>query len=190
MKKYLRCETDKPLCEFSRNRKAVDGLGRCCKDCDAARRGRTRQKPPRISLSDTQAAYLAGFIDGEGYLGLTKSVRRGGRYDGSPASHVQFRVGITSPVINQIRDECGFGRVIKSLARKPKHKDRLDWIVRASETRLVLPLLIPYLKIKKRQAELLVEYFALPRTRDDVYRTSLARIYCELSRLNRRGRHP
>lgn len=186
MKKCSRCKSEKNLEEFSRRTGSKDGRSHYCKDCDAARSGRVRKQLPPIEVADVQLAYLGGLLDGEGYIGLTRKTRKSGCYKGNHLVHARMVIGITAIEIESIQREYGLGKVYRSKARKAWHKDRLDWTFRASEMKQLLPKLLPYLKIKKRQAELLIEYFGLPRTKDDEYRKSVHRIHSQLKHFNHR----
>ena len=66
----------------------------------------------------------------------------------------------------------------------------------AADSRVVLPLIYPHLILKKRQAELVMEYLeiVIPRGRQQTYGESqdmfrFDQIWNELRNLNRRGKH-
>ena len=188
-KSCRRCRIEKHLHEFHRNKTCQDGFCASCKDCYAERRGKIRKNRVwNCQLTDNQLAYLAGLLDGEGYLGITRQTRQSGAYAGDLVLHARMVIGITCQHILIIRDEYGVGVIYKSKARKHNHKDRLDWTIRVHEIKGLLPRLVPYLKIKQLQAELLLKYFDLPRTRDEMYRSQATAIYEELRRLNYRGK--
>lgn len=192
MKKCVKCLQEKALTEFSRCKKSKDGVFSICKDCDVVRRRKYRRKlkPKDVHISDLQCAYLAGLLDGEGYIGMTRSRRKSGKYIGNYCYHARLVIGITAEQIFDIRDEYKIGRIYKSKARKKSHKDRLDWTITSHEIRGLLPKLLPFLKIKVKQAQLLLEYLQIAyneRSRDDIYRKKVAGIYVQLRMLNRRG---
>jgi intein/homing endonuclease len=96
--------------------------------------------------------WLAGFFDGEGYIGIAAQGKR----------HFQLTVEITQtnlPVIEEIQKQFGgyvYTKRIKTL------NTNTCWIVRfgAKEGLLLLEKLLPYLKIKKTQAEYVLSHKA------------------------------
>ena len=99
-------------------------------------------------LSATDAAWLAGFIDADGSIGL--GGRQGSRYWLRP----MVQVGQASKaVLEHIVDLVGEGSI-------GKNSKRTFYNLRYGPTvfRWLLPQLIPYLVVKRKQAELLLEY--------------------------------
>jgi hypothetical protein len=99
-------------------------------------------------------------------------------------------IGITTPVIRDVAADYGVGKVYLSRKRKKNHKDRLDWTLSSNEIRATLPAVLPYLRVKKQQAVLLLEYLRLAcseRDRTGVYFAKVTQIYKGLRLLNHRG---
>lgn len=101
---------------------------------------------------ETDIAYLAGILDGEGYIGISKhkkaSCKRGFTYQ------VRVQVGTKDSVITQ---EC-FN--ITQLGRCSKTKlGTYLWVTEAKTAYEVLKVVTPYLRLKKNQAELCLKYF-------------------------------
>jgi len=146
-------------------------------------------KPIPIDLSKEQTAYLAGLIDGEGYVGLAKSKRSQGRFKGNHYMFPRLVITLTNPVMHEIREEFGFGRVQFVKRRKENNKDRYDWHISSNQARMLLPLVLPFMRVKQKQAKLLLQYLDLATKKDrtQFYRDSVDLVYCELRRLNRRG---
>ena len=104
------------------------------------------------SLSEIDLAYLAGILDGEGFIGITKykksSCKRGFSYQ------IRVQVGTKDSVISK---ECynitGFGRYHKS------NCNTFYWITEANSAYAVLKLVIPYLRLKKKQAQLCIDLY-------------------------------
>jgi hypothetical protein len=137
-------------------------------------------------LTDADAAYLAGLIDGEGHVSVNK-------VQPSDQHIPNYRgvVGITntSPVlmekIKQLVPEC-FITFIKS--RGANWKDH--YVVNFSQTSLlwILPEVIPYLTIKKHRAELVLNLIRLKFSKGAASLEQQETIRQEVSRQNQRGK--
>jgi len=107
-------------------------------------------------LSKTDAAYLAGLFDGEGHLGISLKPGRARKKDGgSPitVALVFMVINTYQPVIDWCVNVLGTGRKITM----PKRGARTMPCYRYVLTELwalevILPKLLPHLKIKKAQA--------------------------------------
>jgi len=102
-------------------------------------------------LTEIQIGYIAGLIDGEGYIGLSKSPNKF-----SP----RLGIGMTDyDVLVWLKDLVG-----GNLSRKHRSfiTDAPCWqySMTASVLREVLPVIAPYLKVKQRQAYLMLTYFS------------------------------
>lgn len=142
------------------------------------------------------AEYLAGFIDGEGYIALGR-IRRAV----SPEYPVRVVAYNTNRlVLEEIGQDWG-GTLSWSASRKPHWKSQYALIWTNAAAAGLLARLAPCLRIKTRQANAVLGYYAhlrgCRRTRDSSGRlTSLSAqelefregIYCSLKSLNARGR--
>lgn len=102
-------------------------------------------EPVRPQLKQAQAAYLAGIIDGEGYIGLCKS---SGKSFG-------LRVVVTSgceEMVNWIKETTGFGKVSRYELGHRQRQNSYQWRVFGEEAALLLKSVAPHLIIKKAQA--------------------------------------
>lgn len=189
-KKCSSCKELKPISEYTRSCTSRDGFLGVCKDCDHKRRGgKTRLKVPSITLTTAQAAYLAGLIDGEGHITIIKSKRSGGQHKGNHYVWARMSIGITHPIITEIQADYAFGNICRIKTRNPKHKDLISWYISANEMRAVLPQLLPYLRVRKQQAELMLKYLALATRRDRTqqYRDDVDAVHEKIRDLNKRG---
>ena len=103
-------------------------------------------------LKETDLAYIAGLLDGEGYIGI---VGRGEKQKGYRAT---VTISSTNSEIILWLKSVLDGSVYQSTHRNKRWKDSWEWKL---STRNVIPLLtslIPYLKIKKTQASLVCEF--------------------------------
>lgn len=143
------------------------------------------------TLSVADAAYLAGLVDGEGTLSLWRCRRAGNR------SGFQYQITFTisqasHPFLEEIRQMVGNGRIGRSNPNKsaPQHKACFVLVFGNHPTRWVLPQLMPYLRRKRRQAEVVLKYFAtleVASRRNTAGHEERAALYAECHDLNRRG---
>jgi hypothetical protein len=115
-------------------------------------------------LQDTDWAYLAGFIDGEGCI----STHPG---NGSNPNHKRWRPIFSAQQADQvyllsIYEKFGIGHF---MLKKTKTSINGRWVVnKPLELQLMLTKAMPYLKLKKFQAELALEIIGGTSDRDKV----------------------
>lgn len=110
-------------------------------------------------LSETEKAYLAGLIDGEGCIYMSKSARSRGR--GKPSYALGFAMVMTSKdTIRYCHELTGVGTVCYFPRHKKneKHRDQWQWMVSKQDTLEMLQQIYPYLRLKQPQAKLAIEY--------------------------------
>jgi hypothetical protein len=111
-------------------------------------------------MSPTEAAYFAGFIDGEGSVGIYKAKRKEQRsgYRLQPALSV---ANTNVEALKTIQRMCGNGRLIQSTNHAhPNHKPGYILRFTANQMRHLLPQVKPYLLIKAQQAEYVLQFLA------------------------------
>jgi hypothetical protein len=126
--------------------------------------------------------YLAGIIDGEGSLIVSRSDRGSymNYYGRIHVKNTDYRL------IKWLLDKFG-GTVSNHEPSDPvKHKKAYSWYFSgdAHDKEVLLLSIMPYLIVKKEQAKILIEFFRMhdeknPAKREDLYQKSLA--------LNHRG---
>lgn len=151
-------------------------------------------KPNVVSnrvMSDVEAAYIAGLIDGEGTISLRARVHNRKR------SHCFFPIvcmsSTTECLIDAVLRMTGNGGVQK-VDGGGKVRTQYKWSLSPNQIRHVLPQIVPYLVEKRRRAILLIEYLELVEgtgggvrgTKDEDI-PKVAAIYAELATLNQRG---
>jgi len=147
------------------------------------------------NLTETQKAYIAGFIDGEGTISISKTgyVSTSGENNYTTL----LRVGNTNKeVLETIRNWTGLGYVkifsTKWSTERKNNKPLWKWQMAANQMRELLPVILPYLLIKKRVAKLALELLGdKPRVRgrhvSQELREKYRIIVKEAQELNQRG---
>ncbi len=122
----------------------------------------------RNKIDPLAKAYLAGFIDGEGYVGLVRV--------NDPRTTTKRYHTARLDVANtkrEVLDEFKnlYGGTVKEIIRKNKHhKTAYHWVLSNQKVFLLLEDVYPYLRLKKPQADVL---FMLKRSIIDNRRNSL-----------------
>lgn len=134
-------------------------------------------------------AYTAGIIDGEGSIKITKAYAYKGKY-----GNISLDVHNTNEWLTRWLQFQFGGRVYltKDSSRKPHAKDGFRWRVVSQQAKLVLQLTLPYLQIKRPQAELALS-FQKRRGLPSIKRAPEAKILDEadkilMSQYNHRGK--
>jgi hypothetical protein len=110
------------------------------------------------SLLDWQLGYLAAFIDGEGGIQITRSMRKGRRYRLSLHPVVYF-TNTNLQVIRTIRDWLGAGAIIVSRKKEVYYRDtHVLHITGIRNIMRLLKVVSPYLIVKKHRANLMLEF--------------------------------
>ena len=116
--------------------------------------------------------YLAGIVDGEGCVSVTYGTKSG---------HERIRLTVSNSdrhLIDWLTSRIG-GSVSKNKTKRNR-KPAYHWEIYANKAFIVLTLLLPYLKLKKRQAELCLQFHTDKSKR--------AWITKQIRRMNKRGK--
>lgn len=144
-------------------------------------------------LNCCERAYLGALIDGEGSIFITKSTRKKSSIGFSYVPVVNISNNNVE-ILRKVRKIVGAG--CSPCVEKPRFGNRKkSYYVRfsASAIRQLLPQILDWLVVKRRQADLLLEFLKLSKKRFGGYggsRPPTAReheVYKELKKLNRRG---
>lgn len=103
---------------------------------------------------DLLYAYVAGIIDGEGSINIYRVTT----LKDKPRFAMRIAVGITDPWLPQFLKIHFGGSVWLAKHNNPKHKDCWFWQISAKKAAPFLSHIIPYLCIKKPQAELALQW--------------------------------
>jgi hypothetical protein len=167
-----------------------------------SRNGAPILSPPRTlgswqKITRAERAYLAGFIDGEGTIGMKRERRRLAQGHYSYQAYVS--AGNTNPVVIEWLYTLFGGnlrkRTPKSILKKsPNAKpDFYEWRIGAKAAVAVCELLVPFLRMKREQARIVLADCGDTRKRGSgrypaEHWDKLERTYQQLKQLNRRGR--
>lgn len=113
-------------------------------------------------MTEVERAYTAGILDGEGWIGIVAEVLNG--KDGSRRSH-RFGVGVAvsmtdTGAIEYIQRVSGAG-CINAERRDGDHKDTNKWRCQRTKVKALLEEVLPYLRVKQRQASLVIRFLEL-----------------------------
>lgn len=143
-------------------------------------KGRYRKGKKAKELSATDAAYIAGFCDGEGCFMLF--MRR---------DTVVARITAANTnegIIKWLIDVTGTGNIVRKPSNNPKHKVSYHWLCNSESAETVLKQIRPYLRIKTRQADMILdvqEKLRDPAMKAD--RTWQLEVFEQMKAMNRRG---
>lgn len=112
-----------------------------------------------INLTPTELAYIAGLFDGEGTISLIGN--QGHRTKPAPNGYVSARVEISNTnrvLIDWLQVRLG-GQVHTTGKYSPTCKQGYKWRAAMTQPALdILEAVLPYLVIKRAQAEIVLEY--------------------------------
>ena len=113
---------------------------------------------------ETLIAYFAGAIDADGYFSIQKTQRTKGERHSHRPIYYEARVGFTGTLgdeVQQLLKETFGGGVYYHQPKNPRYKKWAAWQVTGKNAGAAAEVLIPHLRMKRRQAELIVEFVAV-----------------------------
>lgn len=117
------------------------------------------------TVTNEQAAYVAGAIDGEGHIGIRRTAPDAGLGRRSP--RYTFVIHITNTNrrwLEQLQQWFG-GRLVQTHEADERRRDCYDLRFTAGDAKALLIRVMPHLVMKQRQAGLVLQYFELAATR-------------------------
>ena len=130
-------------------------------------------------------SYAAGFFDGEGCVRLYYRTRRSGKYKDS--AWCQYSLKITNTNRSLLEDfQKEFGGTIRVTHQSDRHRTcyALE-ITNRDQVLGTLTRLLPFLRIKRQHAELMIQYLS---RRPNTKTTEAERLLCQqMAALNYRG---
>jgi len=109
-------------------------------------------------MERTDLAYMAGIVDGEGFIGIDSCCKRKNK----PSAY-QLRVGVVNTnreLLEWIKENFEGSVSSRGKPTSIKHKQSYQWRVEAKKAGKLLRLIRPYLIIKREQANIGLEFRA------------------------------
>ena len=114
------------------------------------------------SLSETDKAYLAGFIDGEGCISIQKIARQA--KGATPVYTLALVIAsCDKDVLMYWREKTGLGAISTRKAQRENCRDGHLWGIRSAQAVSLLKEVYPYLMLKKEQADIAFQFQATMR---------------------------
>lgn len=113
-------------------------------------------------MKETTKAYLAGLVDGEGCITICESARRD--HYGIKTSYPSFGprfciVNANKNLIESVLQDWALGSIKEVRYKNPRYKPTYVWETRRlREILKAIEYILPYLKLKRKQALLMIEY--------------------------------
>jgi hypothetical protein len=143
-----------------------------------------------MNCTEEQAAWLAGFLDGEGSISIDK---RAGADSARYAPRVKA-ANTRREVLEEIRELLGGGFVTKT-RRKPTdpRKDIFQFVAANRKGLDIIRRVRPYMRVKNAQADLFLRYYdvavlSVGKHRGSEIRRLQDTLYEEMKELNRKGK--
>lgn len=105
-------------------------------------------------VDKTVLAYLAGMIDGDGYITVTRSTRSGKIYFGP-----QVGIAGTRREPHDLASSIWGGKVSLYHPKNPFHRGQYQWSRQDDSAVPIIEAIYPYLLVKKEQASLALDLF-------------------------------
>lgn len=110
-----------------------------------------------ITLSDLERGYLAGMVDGEGTISITKAPSPSKTY--SYYAPILFITNTNPALMARLRGMIQVGRFHVQKREQPNHKPKLVYSIAAVKAvKMILEQIVGVLTIKRRNAELVLEF--------------------------------
>lgn len=119
-------------------------------------------------LSPEDAAYIAGLIDGEGTLSLTRRHKKDNR---------QFVISIANterPLLDYVIDTIGAGKITGKRATRDNHTPSFTYAIENRQALALLKQIAPYLRTyKSKRARLILDNYVRLTPRNGHYSNEL-----------------
>jgi hypothetical protein len=148
-------------------------------------------------LSELEKAWLAGVIDGEGSILVSRIAPRKGHYRRGFYYSAKLEIAnCNEAFLRKVADLIGKGSVCLIKEKRLLWRDRWQYTGSSIVLKGILPQVLPYLLVKRRVAEKMLEYLGFvdanpidgPMKIPTGFDRKRDRLYSEIKRLNERGR--
>jgi hypothetical protein len=144
-------------------------------------------------VNNVHPEYVAGFVDGEGYIGITR-IRRSDFTFGIEYRPV-FRISNTNlKILEMLKEQFGGSIQCYPMNHQKNAKDIYVWTLQHGAVFDFLEIIGPFLIVKRQQFELLNELRTISRRRTGWPRTTATlqhqreQFYYRIRELNRKGK--
>ena len=142
------------------------------------------------TVSELDFAYAAGLIDGEGHIAATshRTTSRGRSVStkGKPYFKFDSRISMSLTAkepLDWLLEKFGGTVYFKKMPEEKNWKDQWTWVALGNQSKArLLKGIIPFLKIKQKQAVLLLEYVQLKKFGTTKRRQEIIALCSELNR--------
>jgi hypothetical protein len=108
----------------------------------------------KLLIRQKDIIYLAGFFDGEGCISIVRDKTRLG--------NISYRLRISANQVDRqpidLLKECFGGLIQVTKKSNPKHRPIYSWQQHSQKALSTLVLMLPYLRVKKEQAEFAINW--------------------------------
>ena len=156
-----------------------------------------------LKVNEKEIVWLAGFIDGEGYIGIERQRKKETAKQAASLLYHPYLIIANSnyDVLEIIKGYAGYGYIYevkrkKSKSRHENEKPGFQYkLTKMNNLKILLKALRPYLRLKQRQCDLLLDFINLRQKAKRIYGpfrgatfyTIEEEIYQKLRTLNKRG---
>lgn len=116
-------------------------------------------------MKQTDLAYVAGLLDGEGYVGILK-VRKGNKKEWHYTREFMHVPCIKVVMTDKEPIEWLYKTIGGTFATRPRRDQRnisYEWMLRKKQTSTILKRLLPFLKVKRQSAEIIIRLCELSK---------------------------
>lgn len=145
-----------------------------------------KETQPIANLNDCEWAYLAGLIDGEGSIYIYKGTRKKRWINIDPMLNI---TNTNQEIMNWLSKKLPYGNIAYRNRKQENCKICYSFAKCGFGILPVLNGILPYLVIKKKQAELVKKFIEirLDQKWQEPYSEELFTIYNEVKKLNQKG---
>jgi hypothetical protein len=139
-------------------------------------------------MKATDWAYLAGVLDSDGCISIAKQTKKGRTYHRLTVTITNTNRDLVDWLVTNFEGSCYMCN-----PNAPKHhKTAWRWIIRGHDARPILNQTLPYLMVKRKRAELALQFVKTIRSRGesltDKERKQRERLHAILRSMNTAGR--
>lgn len=113
-----------------------------------------------------QLAWLAGLIDGEGCISLTRRSPQRKHRCVSPSYRLILKVSMCHlDTVRRCREITGLGTLHMQDAQKAHYSSAYTWFCNATDAELVIEAVLPWLVTKREEALVALDFLRLPQAK-------------------------